>query len=469
MSARRAIHHWHFEFSIQFVMSHPLPNQTDVIVIGAGMSGLSAAQTLNQAGIDVCLIEAQARVGGRVCSQIDERGQLIELGAQAFNRDMKMLAGAARQHGLNRVPLHHLGQVCFDGIEPRLARKSIQQIERLLDRDAWDTANFEPLASDPATSLADAVDLLSPDDQTRQMMDSYIQELWGRPMTRLQFAHAIDISERFDSNRDDWQFQLVEGFGSLAERMAGTLSDRLHLDTPAQRIELGDAEVSVFTARDTIRARAVIVAVPPTVARSFIPQDHASQRALSAFEAGDLIKFVVQYDDTFWRQAGYSGESVSVELPGFATADGTLAGGGTPTLIVFIGGSQARQLHALSSQQRRLKVQTKLIEIFGEPAGKPLNWTERSWVDEPWVGGAYNAHVRPDGMLEPDALLRRFEDRITFACAEIASRFPGYVEGALHEGAQAAERVLSGLGIGVTTRPARSSGWWSKLKARFQS
>lgn len=450
-------------------MNRSLPTQAEVVVIGAGMTGLSAASLLHQNGLNVCLIEAQASVGGRVCSEKDSHGQRIELGAQAFNRDMKTLARAARQHSLHPVPLHDLGQKRFDGIAAGQAETAIEQLETLLDGHAWENdLDFRELAQDPTTSLADVVDLLSPDDLARRMMDSYVQELWGRPMNRLQFAHAVELSERFDSNRDDWEFQLAEGMATLAERMADTLGDRLYLNTPVSRIESQDSKVLVRTAHGIIRANAAIIAVPPTIARGLMPGRHWSQTALSAFEAGDLIKLVAHYEDTFWRREGYSGESVSLELPGFATADGTLAGGGTPTLLVFIGGHEARQLHLLSKPQRWLRIRSKLIELFGEQAGNPVTWSERSWVDDPWVGGAYNAHVLPGAMLEPGAVLRKFEDRITFACTEIATCFPGYVEGAMQEGQNAAERVLSSFGHSSKPGSAPVSGLWARLKAKFQ-
>ena len=423
------------------------------------MAGLSAAIKLDQAGRDVVLIEAQSRVGGRVCSEQDVQGQPVELGAQAFNRDMKTLARAARAHGLNRAPLHNMGEVIYDGIEGADSRRATEQLEALLDANG---PEFKALGHRPDTSVADAVDLLSPDDSTRQMMDSYVQELWGRPMDRLQFAHAVEVSDRYSSNRDDWEFQLIEGFGALAERMAATLGDRLVLNTPVTRIETEDQAVKVQCAQSSIQAKAVIVAVPPTVAQRFIPESHASFDALSAYEAGDLIKLVIQYENTFWRRDGYSGESVSITLPGFATADGTLSGGGRPALVVFIGGTQARAFSALSQNERWQLIQSKLVELFGEEAGKPTEWNEKIWVDDPWVGGAYNAHVSPGAMLKADTQLRRFEDRITCACAEIAERFPGYVEGAMIEGEKAAERVLSGLGYRAETKS--SPGLFSKLK-----
>ena len=447
-------------------MNGSLPYQAEVVVIGAGMAGLSAASTLHQAGLDVHLIEAQASVGGRVRSEKDAHGQILELGAQAFNRDMKTLVRTARRHGLHPVPLHNFGRARFDGIEPKQAIAAIEKLETLLDIEAWDNQNFRAFTQNPNISLADVVEQLSPGELERRMMDSCVQELWGRPMDRLQFAHAIELSERFNSNRDDWEFQLAEGLGTLAERIAETLGDRLRLALPVKQIESEDSAVTVVTVDGFVRAQAAIIAVPPTIARGLVPSEHWSQAALSAFEAGDLIKWIVRYDDTFWRREGDSGESVSVNLPGFATADGTLAGGGTPTLLVFIGGSQARQLHALSRTQRWREIRSTLVRLFGERAGNPIAWTERSWVDDPWVGGAYNAHVRPGALLEPGAILRKFEGRITFACAEIATDFPGYVEGAMQEGREAAERVLSSLGYSSTM--GSDSGLWSRLKAKFK-
>lgn len=446
-------------------MARTLPDKADVVIIGAGMAGLSAATKLNEADIDFCLIEAQDRVGGRVETECTAVGEVIEHGAQALNTDMLKLFSAATDFNLHPVPLPNIGRYQCDGAKAASAIKAFRQMETLFHEASHSGANLPTLCNDPNITSAEAVSRLSSDPEIEDLMASYIEELWGMPMSQLQFSHAVNASQRYDSDRDDWEFQIQEGLGALASGLAGRLGDRLLLKTPVQSIEIGNDGASIITEIDTIKTKAVIIAVPPTVAKKFMPAAHWSQPALKAFRAGDMIKMTLCYNRPFWRDAGNSGMSSSIKLSGFATADTSLKGQGRPRLAVFIGGPNARQLARLSPQQRWEQIQQPLVRIFGAPAAEPVDRFERIWVDDPWVGGGYNAHVTAGQMLNPEAALRQMEDRVTFACAEIARRFPGYIEGAMDEGQQAAGRAARMLGFGDIVATAENGLCSSERKS----
>jgi monoamine oxidase len=431
-------------------MHRTLPDKVDVVIIGAGMSGLSAAAQLDQANIDFCLIEAQNRVGGRIETEYTADGEIIEHGAQALNTDMQKLFAAVTRTGLHPVPLPNIGRYLSDGADGETAIAAFRKMETLFEKPNRRQTKLVELYNNPEKTAADAISQLSLATEFQSLIASQVEELFGMPLHQLQFSHAVDVFERYDSHREDWEFHIQEGFGALVASLAEQMGNRLLLQTPVESVDVGSDSVLVETEFGTIETEAVIVAVPPTIARHFMPSTHWSQPALQAYQAGDMIKMTLCYGHPFWRDAGNSGMSSSINLSGLATADTSLKEHGKPRLTVFIGGPNARHLAGLSPQQRWEQIQQPLVRLFGAPAADPIAQFERIWVDDPWVGGGYNAHVTAGQMLAPDAVLRKIEDRVTFACSEIAAQFPGYIEGAIDEGQQAAGRVAHVLGVGET-------------------
>lgn len=429
-------------------MHRTLPKKADVVIIGAGMSGLAAATQLDQANIDFCLIEAQDRVGGRIETEYTDEGYIVEHGAQALNTDMQKLFSALTQSGLRPVPLPNIGRYRSDGADGETAIAAFRKMETLFEKPNRDDAELALLYNDPEKSAADRLSLLSLEPEMRSLITSQVEELWGLPMHELQFSHAVDIFERYDSDREDWEFHVQEGLSALTTSLAEKLGDRLVLETPVQSVEVSSDSAVIDTVTGSIKAKAVIVAAPPTIAKKFMSPSHWSQPALQAYQAGDMIKMTLCYDRAFWRDVGNSGMSSSISLSGFATADTSLKKHGQPRLAVFIGGPNARHLAGLTREQRWEQIQQPLVRLFGSSAADPVAQFERIWVDDPWVGGGYNAHVAAGKMRAPDAVLRKMQDRVTFACAEIATRFPGYIEGAMDEGQKAAGRTAQMLGRG---------------------
>ena len=419
-------------------MERRIPAEAEAVVVGAGMAGLAAAAQLLEAGVDVFLLEGQARIGGRVETEYAGDGQVVERGAQGINGDMTAVLSLVRHGGLQLAPIPGAGRAVFDGIGAKTASAALEALDDLFEEAINGDRRLQALRRDPQKSVADALTRSPMGGPARRLAASKIEELWGRPIDSLQFAHAVDVFEGFASERGDWEFQIAEGFGRVASALAAPLGERLILKAPVTSVEATRDGVTLHSEIGSLQARMAVIAVPPTVASRLLPQGHWAQRALSAYRAGDLIKYRLRYRRAFWRDAGLSGTGLSLRLSGLATSDTTLE---AAVLTLFVGGDSARGLSHLTAEARWRKIQAPLVRLFGAEAAAPDERSERIWVDDPWSGGAYNAHVVPGPMLAPDAVLRRLRKRVTFASAEIATRFPGYVEGALHEGRRAADRV----------------------------
>src|SRR3954462_5458254 len=150
--------------------------------------------------------------------------------------------------------------------------------------------------------------------------------------------------------------------------MARDLGDRVFLKTPVRAIAQDGGHVTVKTRTLEVRAKRVIVAVPPTLAAriSYHPRlpfqrDQLTQR----LPQGTLIKATAVYDEPFWRDAGLNGSAISYEGPANTTFDDSPPDGSKGVVFGFIGGNEARNFAAMSEADRRAAVLRNFTKYFG--------------------------------------------------------------------------------------------------------
>jgi monoamine oxidase len=406
----------------------------DLIVVGAGATGLHAARLAEAAGLDVLVLEASPRVGGRILTEHTAAGDVVDSGAQLLNGDMpRALARVAEAGGALR-PLPTGG----DTVVAAMGR-----VQRMTDAPSI----LPRLADVPAdaipsgVALADWLDGLDLDPAARLLAESEIREMYGQPTAQLDARAACAVARSFDSTRPEAEFQLERGMEPVFTHLAAGLQRAPCLDTPARSIVEHADHASVATNDDELQARHVLVAVsPPVAARiDFRCDDGAALReALGAWINGDLIKFHLLYARAFWRDAGRSGAAVIADTCGLSVLDTTLD---APRLTAFLGGTLAREWSAHSEAARTQRLLDALEPAFGPEVRRPRVVQQTAWIDHPWYGGAYHAHRRAGA--PPDAMERLMarQGRIRFAAAELTHRFNGYIEGAF----ESAELALADL------------------------
>jgi monoamine oxidase len=238
---------------------------------------------------------------------------------------------------------------------------------------------------------------------------------------------------------------IVEGVGTLAERLADELGTALRLSHPVTGIERDDSGVTVRTAEEEFRAERVIIAVPPPMAAG-IHHEPDLPHARAALERdshmGVVYKAIAVYPEPFWRAFG-SAEMIVLDAPGCGVFDSSPPDG-PGHLCVLVGGPEAEALDRLGPTERRSAILSVLATQLGIGVLEPASWHEKSWHLDPYAGGGYLAlpdlHADFDLPLPTEPV-----GRIHWAGSESARDHPGYLDGALEAGLRAAREVADTL------------------------
>jgi len=441
--------------------------QADVIVVGAGVAGLKAAQELVAKGLSVIVLEANDRVGGRL-KATEVSGRIGDVGGQWVGIGHDVLLAEAKRFGIEIYPQYEAGKTIlqllgkaktFAGAVPRMPVLSLIELFRIQKRwdremktipaDApwnapkakeWDGQTLESwIVKNVHTAAAREFARLVPRGawaaEARQV--SY---LWF--LDALRSGHGLEYLMAVKGGALDSKFR--GGMQQVAQRMADELADRVILGTPVQKIVQTADGVQVMTAGGEFKARFLIVATPPgSAARiAFEPHLPASRDGLQQrMPMGAIIKAIVAYKEPFWRKNGYSGQiATDDDMLGIVMEDA--GDSGQTTLLCFIEGRHAIEMSAAGKDIRKEKVIASLVRFFGPEAANPVGYDDNDWLVEPYIHG-YVGSMPPGVMTRFGKALREPCGRIHWAGSETAEEWAGYIEGGFRSGIRAATEVLS--------------------------
>ncbi|WP_205699308.1 flavin monoamine oxidase family protein [Conexibacter sp. SYSU D00693] len=449
--------------------------EADVVVVGAGLAGLSAARALQQAGREVLVVEARDRVGGRTLNEpIDDAGQVVELGGQWVGPTQHRLLELARELGVATYPTHGKGWNAvrwkgrtrrYRGTIPWLspvALADVGQAQLRLDR----LARTVPLDAPWTAPDAERLDGLTFETWVRRtvataagrtLLRTAIDAVWAadaRDVSLLHVLFYIHSAGGFDALVDteggaqQWRFH--GGSQLLSLRLAERVGhDRILLGTPVRQVDHDEARgVTVRWDGGEARARRAVLAVPPALAgrlvyRPALPavRDGLTQRMAQ----GSVIKCMAVYDEPFWRADGLSGQALDPEGACKVVYDNTPPSGSPGVLLGFLEGRVARRMAMASQDERRRVVLDGLAGLFGARALRPTGYVDKAWMDEEFSRGCYGGYLPPGGWTDFGQALRAPVGPLHWAGAETATVWNGYMDGAVSSGERAAREVLAAL------------------------
>jgi len=445
-----------------------------VVVVGAGLAGLTVARRLSGGGHEVVVLEARDRVGGRTLNQDIGSGKVVEMGGQWAGPTQDEVYALAAELGVATFPTYVAGDeiAVIDGkrqrysgemprINPLVLADFVQAVARLdrlaqqVPREApwqapkahrWDSQTFETWLQRVAKT-----------PKGRAMLRVYMTTLLATETTNFSLLHALFYVHSGTSFQvlaslegGAQQDRFVGGSQLLAVRMAEQLGDAVVLGSPVWRISQRDNRVTVDSDRVTVTGRAVVVAVPPTLAARIYydpPLPRERDQLLQRLPQGNVIKVNVVYDDPFWRAQGLKGFAWSPNHLVSFTLDNSPAEGSPGVLVGFIDGPHARNLAAEAPNGRRKLVTECLVNFFGPRAEAVAAYHELDWTAEPWTRGCFGAHFPPGAWTQHGPVLRQPVGAIHWAGTETASVWNGYMDGAIRSGQRAATEVAAALSL----------------------
>ena len=441
-----------------------------VVVVGAGLAGLSAADSLSRAGVEVELIEAGRRVGGRTRTVRDRfaHGQYAESGAEWVDTTHLRMHELMDRYGIR---VHGEGMqwttirrwLFWDDhlrderelpeLEPGLA-EAIEAYEESVDRHAEEMLDASRPQDHPRATELDALSLA---DMMRRAELGPAASLFARRNSQGEFASEPErVSVLFVAQQRAQENEVLArtgielrahrvagGVSAVAERLADEVTARpnvrLRSSTAVTRIVPDVDGARVSTNEGDIDADHVVLAAPlRAVGRMEIADlPPLLREAIDELGYGTITKTAVQFASRQWRPGYGTTASVSQRLYDCSVEQGGEAG----ILMSYCGGDGGDALGDSTEDERIAAIAADMRVVHGI-AGSPVGAFSRSWTAKSRYGGAY-AVYEPGQVTRYWEVLRQPVGRLHLAGEHVAT-CTGYMEGAVESGRTAAERIIAG-------------------------
>jgi monoamine oxidase len=430
------------------------------IVIGAGMAGLAAARTLQDAGQSVLILEARERIGGR--THTDHRlGVPHEHGAAWIHGPWgNPLSELAQSLGIATQPTDFVNRsgsavMAFDEeanpVDPIDYAAGLQYAQGIYDY--FFTSLLCERPGPEVRSLADLYALGLP--RPAQVSRAWEQGYYYATVVRAQYSDAADLAQI------DWQLsqryvklpggdRLLTGggYGRIVDWLAQGLT--IHTNGAVHAIRYGEEGVTVESSQGRFACQRLIVTVPLGVLKgggidfepSLPPQKLA---AIGRMGYGNYEKLALRFPHTFWPTEPERFNYLPGSDPELFTSWINLAHyTGEPVLVAHHAGSRAIHINAWDDERLIREALAVLAHLFRAEVPAPVDYTRTHWQADPFSRGSYSFAQVGAQPGDRAALGQPVAGRLFFAGEAVHPRYFGTVHGAYETGIHAARQVLAG-------------------------
>ena len=422
-------------------------NSADVIVVGAGVAGLTAARDLRKAGKSVIVVEARDRVGGRIHS-ITSGGDTIERGAGwihgVVGNPIAVLAAqrrfATRETSWKDLAVYRRDGSRFDKADVSLVAKHVDKLLGMILKSSEEGAVGPALVRELDNAVAEG----RLNAEQRGLADWYIaaslQGDCGEQMDRISVVPFATYEELPGSD-----VMLPGGYGQVPTALASGTDVRL--GQPVSAIDYNGADVVVTTPSGKLTAAKVVVTAPLGVLKAgalgFSPAlPVAKSEAIARGDMGLLNRVTLQFDHVFWPDnavLGFAGEASDPFTLFVNAAPNT----GKATLIALVTGDQARALEHLGDDAIVSRALATLRRAYGDDVPTPRATNITRWGQDPYARGSYSADVLSVRLGDRELLAAPVADKLFFAGEATHAHWSGTVHGAYDSGQRAARDIIA--------------------------